>query len=838
MKLKKLAASLLAAAMLFCGTATTAFADGGCDGGWDDDLDDILEEIDIDIPDIDIDVEKTWKRGEAEGEIQLPKPDDVNVKVQYGNDEDECVSVGVKWDKKVNHVTVIPEKAASVTWKGEIDLEDIIKAIIADIIPSGGKASQANGGFDWGDDLKNELKTILQKVITALTKPGTNMFGDMFGEKITGNDANQWRLESTTFKLLDGWKLDPTLKLTNTYTGDNGDGGDEEEEDTVSITVNKVWEGDENYPNARPEKITVRLLADNKVVEGKTLTLSAGNNWTDKFTDLKKYKDNTTTQEKITYTVEEVEVLKGYDSEIKTVESGFTITNTYKAPVEIKQDVTFTKKFALANGVDPNHVPLTAYFSFVLKREDSSLPFAEKRFSYEDGSDKTITFNDVPVGTYILTESIGIANRDWTTSIPKDGVKVSVTKEGVTFGDNHENTLVVTNTYTKKSTIPDTVSISVEKKWSDGNENHENDSITVIVNQKVGDKWIYAGKCAVLSKSNDWKYSFDGLFKYKADGKTEIEYTVKEEKVPDGYEAKVTGGVENGFIITNTYTGDEEEKNPKVSFPKYFKLINATADDVKGHEFTFTLTPWRVELREAGEGNTIKSKTVSYDANGVMVTFDEDVPAGHYLLEEILPEGVDGWETSIPDGVMVYINREGIITLPTNDGAENKFSVTNTYKKTDSTPIDRDDEEEEEKDESDLTVKKVDNETGKLITEKATFRIYKLSGSRKLYYTGSSWSSNVEKAKEYSTKNGKFTAYDLGAGTYYVEEVKAPSGYNLADDLKVKLTSKDKTVEFANSKAKQNPNTGALVLPLDLADAAVAAMTLGAAAWVISKSKK
>ena len=50
--------------------------------------------------------------------------------------------------------------------------------------------------------------------------------------------------------------------------------------------------------------------------------------------------------------------------------------------------------------------------------------------------------------------------------------------------------------------------------------------------------------------------------------------------------------------------------------------------------------------------------------------------------------------------------------------------------------------------------------------------------------------------------------------------------------------TKDKTVEFANSKAKQNPNTGALVLPLDLADAAVAAMTLGAAAWVISKSKK
>lgn len=516
------------------------------------------------------------------------------------------------------------------------------------------------------------------------------------------------------------------------------------------------------------------------------------------------------------------------------------LTNTYKAPDEIKQDVTFTKKFALAEGIDSDHVPQTASFGFQLERiEDNSWPVADQTgFSYGDGKDIEITFKDVPVGTYILRENMGFA-RDWTTSIP-NGVKVFVTKEGVTFGDNHENTLVVTNTYTKTSTIPDTVSISVEKEWSDGNENHENDSITVIVNQKVGDKWIYAGKCAVLSESNGWKYSFDGLFKYKADGKTEIEYTVEEVNVPTGYTVSydygrnddgteeydrvVFGDGNQGSVtITNTYIGT-------VSFTKVFKLENgAKASDVAGHKFTFTLTPLIAELREAGEGNTIDPVTIPYNDAAVVVTF-KNVPEGRYILKENMPEG---WTNDMPE-VVVSVREGGTVYFNNSTN----LTVTNTYKKTDSTPIYRDDDDKEEKDAPDLTVKKVDSETGKLITDKATFRIYKESGSRKLYYTGSGWSSKLANAKEYSTKNGKFTAYDLGAGTYYVEEVKAPSGYNLGDDLKVKLTSKDKTVEFANSKVKQNPNTGALVLPVDLADAAVAAMTLGAAAWVISKSKK
>ncbi len=741
MKLKKLAASLLAAAMLFCGTATTAFADGGCDGGWDDDLGDILEGIEIGIPGIDIDdiddidVVKKWDRGTAEGKIQLPDPDDVNVKVKYG--KDKWVSVDVDWDDEDEDdlATVIPEGDASVTWKGEIDLEDIIKAIIKaiiadiknNIISSGGKAIQANGGFVWGDDLKEELKTILQKVITELTQSGTNMFG----EEITGTDANQWSLTSKRFKLLDDkLKPDPTLKLTNTYIGNNGDGGDEEEEDTVSITVDKVWRDEDGVAIKDTENlpaITVKLLADGEEVQDKTLPLSADNNWTGIFLELKKYQTDENGTVKvdehnqpivIEYTVKEEEV-PGYEAEVTgNVKDGFTITNTYKG------------------------------------------------------------------------------------------------------GDEEE---------------PDKVYIRVEKEWKDekGNEIEDTSDLPEVTVKLYADGNLYETEPIHLNKDNDWYGTFYNLPRY-SNGK-EINYTVRED-VPNGYtvsykcETNTDGNdVFVDVTITNTYTGDEEEENP-VSFTKVFKLENgAKASDVAGHKFTFTLIPLIAELREAGEGNTIAPVTIEYSDKAVEVTF-ENVPEGIYTLEENMPEG---WTNDMPE-VVVSVREDGTVYFNNST----RLTVTNTYKKTDSTPIDSDDEEEEEKDESDLTVRKVDKETKALIKDQATFRIYKLSGSRKLYYTGSSWSSNVEKAKEYSTKNGKFTAYDLGAGTYYVEEVKAPSGYNLADDLKVKLTSKDKTVEFANSKAKQNPNTGALVLPLDLADAAVAAMTLGAAAWVISKSKK
>ena len=118
----------------------------------------------------------------------------------------------------------------------------------------------------------------------------------------------------------------------------------------------------------------------------------------------------------------------------------------------------------------------------------------------------------------------------------------------------------------------------------------------------------------------------------------------------------------------------------------------------------------------------------------------------------------------------------------------------------------------------DLTVVKVD-EDGGTIESNARFRIYKEQGSKTMWYKGNqSWSEDEEDAWIFNTSvgDGSFTAYDLKPGTYYIVEISAPEGYDLAEEpLEVEVESRDVTVEFVNSgdgvvttPTKPVPDTG------------------------------
>ena len=119
---------------------------------------------------------------------------------------------------------------------------------------------------------------------------------------------------------------------------------------------------------------------------------------------------------------------------------------------------------------------------------------------------------------------------------------------------------------------------------------------------------------------------------------------------------------------------------------------------------------------------------------------------------------------------------------------------------------------------ADLTVVKVD-EDGETIESNARFRIYKEQGSKTMWYKGNqSWSEDEEDAWIFNTSvgDGSFTAYDLKPGTYYIVEISAPEGYDLAEEpLEVEVESRDVTVEFVNSgdgvvttPTKPVPDTG------------------------------
>ncbi len=127
---------------------------------------------------------------------------------------------------------------------------------------------------------------------------------------------------------------DGRVTITNTYEPDKfNDGGDPGDPDVPEgvrpgeLPVTKVWIDNENALNFRPEKITVRLLANGAVMtdsagEEMTVTLDASNDWTGRFAGLYKYAGG----EKIQYSVEETEVPAYYTASSNVVSGGGIIT--------------------------------------------------------------------------------------------------------------------------------------------------------------------------------------------------------------------------------------------------------------------------------------------------------------------------------------------------------------------------------------------------------------------------------------------------------------------------------------------------------------------------------
>ena len=101
---------------------------------------------------------------------------------------------------------------------------------------------------------------------------------------------------------------------------------------------------------------------------------------------------------------------------------------------------------------------------------------------------------------------------------------------------------------------------------------------------------------------------------------------------------------------------------------------------------------------------------------------------------------------------------------------------------------------------SDVTVNKVD-ESGNAL-DGAQFKLYKLDGENKLYYTETegvvSWQADETAAKVF--EGGSFNV-NLLFGTYYLTEVSAPSGYDgLSADLEIVVDETAETVNVTNTR--------------------------------------
>ena len=452
---------------------------------------------------------------------------------------------------------------------------------------------------------------------------------------------------------------------------------------TVEVSGTKTWADDSDRDGVRPESITINLLADEVVI--KTVTVTEAEQWSWRFTDLPKYKDQGT---EIVYTITE-ESVDGYTTEV----DGYNVTNTHEnATVEVNGSKTWVDAEnqdgirpesitinLLADGKQVGSKVVTAAdnwswsFQNLLKYRDGGVDIVytieevavdgykpavdgynvtnihapetvevtgSKTWVDAENQDgirpESITINLLADGTVIETVTVTEADGwAWTfENLPKyrdQGTEIvyTVTEETVSGYETEVNGYNVTNTHETETT-----SVSGTKTWNDADDQDgvRPESITINL---LADGQVVATK--IVTKNDNWSWTFENLPKYRDQG-TEIVYTVTEEAVTD-YETEV-----NGFNVTNTHTPATVE----VAGTKTWN-DDSNRDGVRPESITINLL---------ADGQVIKTVTVT-EADGWAWSFTD--------LPKYRDQGVE---------IIYTITEE---TVQNYSSAVNGYNVTNSH---------------------------------------------------------------------------------------------------------------------------------------------------------------
>ena len=291
---------------------------------------------------------------------------------------------------------------------------------------------------------------------------------------------------------------------------------------------------------AVPESITVKLLADGRVVNSMQLTEDM--NWTGKFEDLPRYdeRDN----HEIKYTIEETPVL-GYKTEYLHTSVIDVVINKSIIDIPVEKKWVGKKsgpvevKLYRTCKVTKYDYNLNKYVTTTIDEEVDSAVLSDSnnwKHTFKDMYEFYIEDGENPVIYKYYVKEVNVAGYD--TAIT---------------GDQNEG-FVVTNTSTEKISIP------VEKKWVG--------EAAASTKVKLFADGLEVGETE-LNEANNWKHVFAGLQKYN-NSNQEIKYTVKEVGEDanlikfDGksYAVSYKGNAMDGFTVTN-----EKENPPSTTTP-------------------------------------------------------------------------------------------------------------------------------------------------------------------------------------------------------------------------------------------------------------------------------
>ena len=476
-------------------------------------------------------VKKVWVDDDNRDNIQ---PADVTIKLLAGGKETDktlVLSKGNDWNgsftdlDKFSDGVEIEYTIEEVAVKG-YDVEITGDAKEGFTVTNTHKPEKVtiSGTKTW-DDGNNQDHTRPEAITVKLMANGT----EVQSAEVKPNANGKWTWTFTAPKYNKGVEIPYTVEevvpegYNATYPEGTYDIENFYSPETINIKVTKAWIDGDNQDGLRPEEIVVKLTADLTDFEA-TLKLNEDNKWTASFEELDKNFDG----KEITYTLEEVTTVEGYDEPVIEGDhkTGFTVKNIHEPEVT---EVIGKKTWNDANNQDGKRpesitVKLLANGQVVdtqvVSEKESWIYTFENLPKFEAGEEiiYTVVENEVP------------------------GYSATYSK------DNYN----ITNSYT-----PETINIKVSKSWVDNNDADgiRPTKVTIYLyanGEKTGDK-------LVLTKDEKWTGSFTDLPKYE-DGK-EIKYTIAEKDVK-GYNAVIKGSAGNGFTVTNSHnsipkTGDE-----------------------------------------------------------------------------------------------------------------------------------------------------------------------------------------------------------------------------------------------------------------------------------------
>ena len=305
---------------------------------------------------------------------------------------------------------------------------------------------------------------------------------------------------------------------------------------------------------------------------------------------------------------------------------------------EVTKDVTAQYKLADVGG--DTGVTTVGKLKVVKQDAETGVGLAGAKFEVKDLDDNTtqtlVTGED---GTAVTPNVVFEANYEVREIEAPFGYKVDNTVYTIQTSVSEENVVTVKDQ-------PITRDIKVSKTWV-GNTG------TQAVMHLYADN-VDTGKSVTLDTSNNWEYTFTNLRKYN--GTQEIQYSIKEDEM-NFYMASVTGDMENGFNVTNTWNEQHEIPNdaPTVEVPE-LKITRFI--DTNG-----------IELKNIVEGFVEKDSNIVYENEqyDYVNTTEEDGIRTH-IYKKHVNEEVPNSNTTTPTDNTTTENKVIIEhTAPTGD---------------------------------------------------------------------------------------------------------------------------------------------------------------------------